>query len=470
MAIAQKVAGFSLSQADNMRRAMGKKKKEILDAEFKPFSAGMRANGYSEPAIKALWDVLVPFSDYAFNKAHTAAYGLVSYWTAYLKANFRAEFMAALLTSVGDDKDKMAIYLGECRRMGIQVLPPDVNESEANFTPVGNDIRFGLTAVRNVGANAVDKVVVARAENGKAADFYSFLDQADLVVCNKRLIESLVKAGAFDSMGHTRRALMSVFESAVDGVLDLKRNSARGQDAFDFGFDDTEGAAHLSGTVPDLPEWDKRTKLAFEREMLGLYVSDHPLLGLEHILSLERDISIGELLGDDGPREGQVTIAGMITNVNRKTTKRGDLWAVLTVEDLEASIEVLLFPKAYDLVSTVLASDVVVRVKGRIKSDDDAVSLNAIGAHAARRERGPDGTGRHLAARRALHPARRGPAAGRAGLVPRHHRGAAAAAELGPLHADAARRGPVGQPVRTADGRPQGPARAVVPRVLTARP
>ena len=324
----------------------------------------------------------MPFSDYAFNKAHTAAYGLVSYWTAYLKANFRAEFMAALLTSVGDDKDKMAIYLGECRRMGIQVLPPDVNESEANFTPVGSDIRFGLTAVRNVGANAVDKVVAARTANGKAADFYSFLDSADLVVCNKRLIESLVKAGAFDSLGHTRRGLMSVYESAVDGVLDLKRNSARGQDAFDFGFDPDgdggdSGSAHLSGTVPDLPEWDKRTKLAFEREMLGLYVSDHPLLGLEHILISERDVSIGELLSDDGPREGQVTIAGMITNVNRKTTKRGDLWAVLTVEDLEASIEVLLFPKAYDLVSTVLASDVVVRVKGRIKSDDDAVSLNA---------------------------------------------------------------------------------------------
>src|SRR6187551_554958 len=163
----------------------------------------MFERGYSADAVKTLWDILVPFSDYAFNKAHSAAYGLVSYWTAFLKANYPAEYMAALLTSVKDDKDKMAIYLNECRRMKIHVLPPDVNESEANFTPVGSDIRFGLTAVRNVGANAVDKVVVARAENGKAADFYSFLDQADLVVCNKRLIESLVKAGAFDSMGHT---------------------------------------------------------------------------------------------------------------------------------------------------------------------------------------------------------------------------------------------------------------------------
>ena len=375
MAIAQKVAGYTLGQADLLRRAMGKKKKEILDAEFKPFSAGMAANGYSDRAIQALWDILVPFSDYAFNKAHTAAYGLVAYWTAYLKANYPGEFMAALLTSVADDKDKMALYLGECRRMGISVLPPDVNESAANFTPVGTDIRFGLTAVRNVGHNVVDGIVAARAEHGKAANFHSFLDTAPLVVCNKRVIESLVKAGAFDSMGHTRRGLMSVYDTAIDGVLDLKRNEANGQDDL-FG-DLADADPVLTGSVPDLPDWDKRTKLAFEREMLGLYVSDHPLQGLEHVLAAERDIGIGELVTEDGPREGMVTIAGMITSVTRKTTKRGDIWAVLTVEDLEASVEVLLFPKAYDQVATVLATDTVVKVKGRVKVDDDAVSVNA---------------------------------------------------------------------------------------------
>jgi DNA polymerase-3 subunit alpha len=263
--------------------------------------------------------------------------------------------------------------------MGIQVLPPDVNESAANFTPVGTDIRFGLTAVRNVGSNVVDGIVAARTEHGKAVNFHGFLDAVPLVVCNKRVIESLIKAGAFESMGHTRRALMSVYESAVDGVLDLKRNEAHGQDDLfgDWGMDGGETDPVLMGSVPDIPDWDKRTKLAFEREMLGLYVSDHPLLGLEHIIRAERDLSIGELLADDGPREGNVTIAGMITSVVRKTTKRGDIWAVITVEDLEASVEVLLFPKAYDLVSTVLATDTVVRVKGRVKSDDDAVSLNA---------------------------------------------------------------------------------------------
>jgi DNA polymerase-3 subunit alpha len=375
MAIAQKVAGFTLSQADNMRRAMGKKKKEILDAEFVPFSKGMHANGYSDGAIKALWDILVPFSDYAFNKAHTAAYGMVSYWTAYLKANYPAEFMAALLTSVADDKDKMAIYLSECRRMGIQVLPPDVNESAANFTPVGADIRFGLTAVRNVGHNVVDGIVAAREAHGKAVNFHGFLDQVPLVVCNKRVIESLIKAGAFESMGHSRRALMSIYEAAVDAVLDLKRNEANGQDDLFGELAETDPV--LTGSVPDLPDWDKRTKLAFEREMLGLYVSDHPLQGLEHILAAERDIGIGELLSDDGPRESTVTIAGMITNITRKTTRRGDIWAVITIEDLEASIEVLLFPRAYEMVSTVLATDTVVKIKGKVKVEDEVVSLNA---------------------------------------------------------------------------------------------
>src|SRR5439155_19490713 len=181
--LAQKLAGYSLGQADLLRRAMGKKKKEILDKEFVPFRDGMRTNGYSDDAIKTLWDILVPFADYAFNKAHTAGYGLVSYWTAYLKANFPAEYMAALLTSVGDDKDKMAVYLAECRRMGIKVLPPDVNESAARFTPVGSDIRFGLAAVRNVGHGPVESIMKARKDKGAYTDFYDFLRKVDAVAC-----------------------------------------------------------------------------------------------------------------------------------------------------------------------------------------------------------------------------------------------------------------------------------------------
>src|SRR4051812_3697641 len=204
MAVAQKLAGYSLGQADILRRAMGKKKKSELDKQFAGFSQGMQDNGYSMEAVKTLWDILLPFSDYAFNKAHSAAYGVISYWTAYLKAHYAPEYMAALLTSVGDDKDKSAIYLNECRRMKIQVLPPDVNESAANFTPVGSDIRFGMGAIRNVGANVVHAMVAAREEKGVFTSFSDYLQKVPAVVCNKRTIESLIKAGAFDSLGHPR--------------------------------------------------------------------------------------------------------------------------------------------------------------------------------------------------------------------------------------------------------------------------
>ncbi len=285
MAIAQKLAGYSLGQADLLRRAMGKKKKAELDKQFENFSAGMQERGYSMAAVQTLWDILLPFSDYAFNKAHSAAYGLVSYWTAYLKANYPAEYMAAVLTSVKDDKDKMAIYLNECRRMKIQVLPPDVNESEATFTPVGDDIRFGLNAIRNVGIHVVDAVVAARREQGRFTDFGDFMDKVSALVCNKRVVESLIKAGAFDSLGHRRRALVAIHETAVDQYADIKRNEAIGQDSLFGGLDDESGGFGVNIAVPDIDDWDKQTLLGHEREMLGLYVSDHPLMGLEHVLS-----------------------------------------------------------------------------------------------------------------------------------------------------------------------------------------
>lgn len=379
MAVAQKLAGYSLGQADLLRRAMGKKKKEVLDAEYVPFSEGMKANGYSEQAIKTLWDVLVPFSDYAFNKAHTAAYGLVSYWTAYLKAHYPAEYMAALLTSVKDDKDKSAIYLNECRRMGIKVLPPDVNESEADFTPVETDIRFGLSAIRNVGGNVVAAIVAARREKGRFVDFADFLSKVDALVCNKRVIESLVKAGAFDSLSHRRAALVAIHESAVEQYVEVKRNEAIGQDSLFGGLDETGDTAGW-GTqvvVPDVPEWDKQTLLAHERDMLGLYVSDHPLQGLEHILAKEADVTIGRLLADEerGDRS-PVTVCGLITSVQRKITKAGATWAMVTVEDLEGAIEVLFFPAAYQLVSTLLVEDTVVTVKGSLSKQKDTPEVH----------------------------------------------------------------------------------------------
>ncbi|MGN6688357.1 MAG: DNA polymerase III subunit alpha, partial [Actinomycetales bacterium] len=368
MAIAQKVAGYTLGKADLLRRAMGKKKREVLDAEFVGFSEGMKANGFSDASIKTLWDILVPFSDYAFNKAHSAAYGLVSYWTAYLKANYPAEYMAAVLTSVRDDKDKSALYLNECRRMGIKVLPPDVNESDGNFTPVGTDIRFGLNAIRNVGANVVESVIKTRIERGRFADFDDFLDKVEQVVCNKKTIESLIKAGAFDSLGHTRRGLLAVHADRIDAVMELKRNEAIGQ--FDlFGGGGDGGGADDVAPRPPIPvgEWEKAALLAYEREMLGLYVSDHPLFGIEHVLSAASDTSISSLTGsDDRPDGAVVTVGGLVTGLQRKMTKQGNPWAIATLEDLEGSIDVMVFPATYQLVATMLAEDAVVVVKGRV--------------------------------------------------------------------------------------------------------
>ncbi len=377
MMIAQRLAGYTLGAADKLRRIMGKKKKEELDPQYEVFKSGMLERGYSEQAFQTIWDILVPFSDYAFNKSHSAAYGLVSYQTAWLKANYPTEYMAALLQSVKDDKSKSALYLAECRRMGIQVLPPDVNESQGRFTPVGQAIRFGLSAVRNVGDQVVDGIVQARKEHGAASDFFEFLDNAPLSVCNKRMIESLIKAGAFDSMGHKRRALMEIYEDAIDQISDLKRNEENGQDSLlgGFGVSSEPGASsHLE--LPEVDEWDKRVRLGFEREMLGLYVSDHPLHGMENVLATNREMSLSDLAehGVDGATQ---VICGLITTVSRRQTKKGASWATIVVEDLDASITVLVFPKIYEQVAALLAPDTLVRVRGRVSVRDDVAELQA---------------------------------------------------------------------------------------------
>ncbi|MBA2532788.1 MAG: DNA polymerase III subunit alpha [Nocardioidaceae bacterium] len=376
-AIARKVAGYTLGQADLLRRAMSKKKRDVLEMEHERFCSGMVANGYSARAVKALWDTLLPFCDYGFNKSHTAGYGLVSYWTAYLKANFPAEYMAALLTSVRDDKDKMAVYLGECRRMGISVLPPDVNESESTFTPVGIDIRFGLNAVRNVGNNVVAATVATRTERGKFTDFADFMDKVPPIVCNKRVVESLAKAGAFDSLGHCRRGLVAIHEDAVDQYADIKRNEAMGQDSLFDGLTDDTFAA-VSFRVPDIAEWDKQTLLGYEREMLGLYVSSHPLLGLEHVLAASCDCTIGALVADESRGDNTpVAIGGLITGIQLKRTRKGDTWAIVTLEDLEGAVNVMLFPSAYLVAAPLLVEDAIVVVKGRLRRNEDVPEITA---------------------------------------------------------------------------------------------
>lgn len=377
MAIAQRLAGYSLGGADLLRRAMGKKKKEIIEKEFENFRAGMLGNGFSAQATQTVWEVMLPFAGYAFNKSHTAGYGMVSYWTAYLKANYPAEFMAAQLTSVGDNKDKAAVYLAECRRLGIKVLPPEVNVSGPRFAAVGSDIRFGLGAVRNVGANVVESIIETRTRKGQFSSFGDFLEKVEIVVCNKRTIESLIKAGAFDAFGRSRKALDAVHDAAVDAVLGMKKQQAMGQydlfDELDEPSAEGEGSvfAHLNFTGE---EWPRRELLAYEREMLGLYVSAHPLDGAEAVLRKHAPKPIAAVL-DEAPKSGEVEVSGMIVSVDRRVNKNGAPWAIVVIEDLDASVEVLFFAQSYAVFSEDLQPDTVVAVRGKVNWREDKMSV-----------------------------------------------------------------------------------------------
>ena len=375
LSIARKVAGFSLGRADLLRKAMGKKNKEILDKERVHFESGMKANKFSADAVEKLWQTLIPFSDYAFNRAHSAGYGLLSFWTAYLKANYPTEYMAALLTSVRDDKDKSALYLNECRRMGIKVLAPDVNESDSEYTPRGSDIRFGLTAIRNVGENVVASIVNNRISKGKYQSFGDFLSKVDASVCNKKTIESLIKGGAFDSLKHSRKGLMMVYLEAIDAVSEAKRAEAIGQ--FDlFGLETS--ATAVNGVSLDIPmtEWEKAMLLSYEREMLGLYVSDHPLLGIEHILRAASDMTISQL--NDVNHDQIITIGGLITQVQRKVSRQGTPWAIVTVEDLEGAVDVMFFSNSYATHGVNLVEDRVVAIRGRVDKREERPRISAL--------------------------------------------------------------------------------------------
>ncbi|MEX5635749.1 DNA polymerase III subunit alpha [Parafrankia sp. FMc2] len=381
MTIAQDLAGYSLGRADLLRRAMGKKKKEVLDAHHAEFTAGMVERGYSAEAAQALWDVLVPFSGYGFNKSHTAGYGVVAFWTAYLKANYPAEYMAALLTSVGNDKARLAVYLAECRRMGVRVLPPDVNTSGLHFTPVDEHVRFGLGAVRNVGVGVVESIAATRRERGAFTSFPDFLHKADAAACTKRAVGSLIQAGAFDSLGHPRRPLHEGHEAAIGAAVPAKRYEEAGHlDLF------AEAAAELGEEAPagagegialDGPEWPRDELLAREREMLGLYVSGHPLHGAQELLERHSTVALADL--EETTRDGQeVHLAGLISAVERKVAKSsGNPWAPVTLEDLGGIAEVLFFSRTYQECYHQLAVDAVVSIRGRVSVRDGAYAVVA---------------------------------------------------------------------------------------------
>ena len=381
MRISQKVANYTAGEADGFRKAMGKKKPEVLAQQYEKFSQGMFDNGYTQSAVDALWGTIEPFASYAFNKSHAAGYALVSYWTAYLKANYASEYMAALLTSVGDKKDKSAIYLADCRHLGISVLPPDINESEENFLAVDKDIRYGLAAIRNVGVEVVESIRETRRTKGDFTSFSDYLDKIDLLPCNKRITESLIKGGAFDSLGHPRKGLLLVSDAAVDSVLTTKKAADKGQfdlfSAFGGGESDDQSAANaFTIEVPD-EEWEKKHKLALEREMLGLYVSGHPLDGFEEALEAQTDTPLPKILSGEMRHGDEVTIGGIISSVDRRYSKKdGSPWAIVTIEDHHgAQVEVLLFNKVYALVAPQIVEDNIILVKAHVSIRDERMSL-----------------------------------------------------------------------------------------------
>ena len=384
MRVAQKFAGYSLAEAYNLRKAMGKKSREVMAAARDAFESGCERTGYGQALGKELFDIIEPFADYAFNKSHAFGYGLVAYQTAYLKAHHPVEYFASLLTSVKSNLDKAAVYLSDARAMSIKVLTPDINRSVTDFaavdrTEVPDDvvlpshspgaITFGLSAIRNVGEGLVGLLLAERDENGPYESFHEFVERAPEAVLNKRTVESLIKAGAFDRLHHPRRGLLMVFEQIIDGTLVRRRERDQGVMSLfgDMG-DTTDGGFDERVAVPD-SEFDKTERLKFEKEMLGLYVSDHPLLGVEAALRRKVECSIAEAVErDDGT---VLVLGGIVTNLARKYTKKGDQMAVFILEDLDSTVEATVFPRVLMEQGHKLLDDSIVTVRGRVDKRDE---------------------------------------------------------------------------------------------------
>ncbi len=368
MQIAAKVAGFTLAEADVLRRAMGKKKHEEMVAMREKFLAGARKNGVAPRKAEKLFELIKEFAGYGFNKSHSAAYALIAYHTAYLKARYPVEFMAALLTSEIGNQDKLARYLSECRDMGIGILPPDINSSDRSFTPAGNNIRFGLTAIKNVGEAAIESVVEARRKLGRFDRLAQFCQHVDLRLLNKRVIESLIKAGAFDSVGIGRSQLMATLDPSMELGQKLQREGTSGQHGLFLAGGEPlpEPTVH----VPDIPDWPEAERLAGEKEVLGFYVTGHPLEKyLPHLAGTARHDSSSL---DEVEHEAPVTLAGILTGLRVRPSRKGDLWASATLEDLRGTVELLVFPQALQQLREVLKADAALLVKGRVRHEENS--------------------------------------------------------------------------------------------------
>lgn len=367
MKIAQELAGFSLAQADILRKAMGKKNQEVMDAQKESFLKGCIENDIDKNTASKIFEEISYFAGYGFNKAHTAAYAVIAYQTAYLKAHYPVEFMAALLTSVIDNSDKVAFYINECRQMDIKVLPPDVNESFEAFTVVGEKIRFGLSAVKNVGSSLAKTIIEDRKESGKYTSFTNFVDRISGQL-NKRSLESLIKSGALASLRAKRSQLLQVYESTLSNAQKQSKRDKNQISIFEIVDDLNEHEVKL----PDIPEYPKGELLAMEKEMLGVYISGHPLLDYEEEISKYASCNIIDIFDDNKLKDGnKVIVGGLLTAIKTKTTKNNKLMAFAQVEDLSSSIEIIIFPVVYEKYKNLLQSDSKVFITGRLDKRED---------------------------------------------------------------------------------------------------
>ncbi len=375
MRISSELAGFTMGEADLLRRAMGKKKPEVIAGLRSQFIEGARGKGVEPEVSGQIFDLMEYFAGYGFNKSHSAAYALVSYQTAYLKANYPVQFLAALLTSVMDSSDKIALYIDECLRVGIDVMPPDVNESLVNFTVVEDKIRFGLAAVKNVGRGAIENILEARNVDGFFKSLQDFCDRTDHRQVSKRVMESLIKCGAMDSLGARRAQLMAALDSCVEAAQKRQKDRAQGQiSLFDLGAGPEETDTGGFG-LPSIPEYPRKELLSMEKEMLGLYISGHPLNEYEDILRERTSHNTGQL--GELTDETKVIIGGVITSLRRITTRKGEPMAFMMVEDLTGMVEVVVFPTVYGKAANLINTEGPVLIRGRINFRDDEVKVIA---------------------------------------------------------------------------------------------
>ena len=367
MQIAASVAGFTLGEADVLRRAMGKKKLEEMVAMREKFIAGAQKNKVSPAKAQKLFELIEQFAGYGFNKSHSAAYALVAYHTAYLKTHYPIEFMAALLTSEIGNQDKLTHYLNECRDMGIKILPPDVNSSDLVFTPSGESIRFGLKAIKNAGEAAIDSVLAARWKLGRFENLFQFCENIDLRLLNKRVIESLIKAGALDSLGARRSQMVSVLDRAMELGAKSQRDAGSAQHGLFAGGGEPEPVA--AQPLPDIPDWSETERLAGEKEVLGFYVTGHPLEKYaDRIAGLVKTDSASI---DSLEHDSTVTLAGILTGLKVRPSKKGDLWAAANLEDMRGSVDLLVFPQAYQQLQGTLKPEAALLIKGRVRIEEN---------------------------------------------------------------------------------------------------